>query len=324
LRQERTPTSDDTMSPPPTSALSVYLELTKARLALLVVLTAAAGFLVAAPASWRWGTLVATLLGTALAAGGSIALNQCCEVERDARMERTRHRPLPSGLLTRRHALAVGLGLSLAGVGLLAALVNFLTAALALAVVLLYVLVYTPLKPRTSFATLVGAVCGAIPPVMGWAAATGGIELAALILAAVLFLWQIPHFLALAWVYRDDYARGGFKMLPAFDPRGRVTSRMTVLYSAGLVPVAFAAAPAGLAGRVYGVGALLLGLGLAWFGLQFARQRSDLAARRVFFATLAYLPLLLALLAVDHTPRTDAATGTLAELAAPVAARARP
>lgn len=281
--------------------LQVLVELTKARLVTLVVVTAGVGFALAG------GTVSALLawamLGTALAAAGSMALNEWQEAHLDARMERTRRRPLPAGEIAPGLALAVGLGLAAAGVAVLAALVNLLTAALGLAVVLLYTLAYTPLKTRSPLATLVGAVCGALPPMMGWAAVANELGLGAWILASVLFLWQIPHFLALAWLYREDYERGGFRMLPLVDRRGDVTALMVVLYALSLIPVSLSAVLAGLAGNAYAAGALILGGGLVVSSVTLARSRADADARRLFVATLLYLPLLLGLLAFDRTPR---------------------
>lgn len=289
--------------PPPlrrAPGLQTLAELTKARLVTLVVATTGVGHAVAGgevSALLAWATL-----GTALAAAGAMALNQWQEAARDARMERTRRRPLPAGDLSPGLALVFGLALAAAGIAVLAALVNLLTAALGLAVVLLYTLVYTPLKVRSPLATLVGAVCGALPPMMGWTAVTNGLGLGAWILAGVLFLWQIPHFLALAWLYREDYERGGFRMLPLVDRQGDVTALMAVLYALALVPVSLSAALAGLAGGAYAAGALVLGGGLVLSSVALARSRAEADARRLFVATLLYLPLLLGLLAVDRKP----------------------
>jgi len=281
--------------------LLVWVELTKARLVTLVLVTTGVGF---ALAGGTVSPLLAwAMLGTALAAAGSMALNEWQEAHLDARMERTRRRPLPAGDVTPAFALAVGLGLAAGGVAVLAALVNLLTAALGFAVVVLYTLAYTPLKTRSPLATLVGAVCGALPPVMGWTAAANGVGLGAWILAGVLFLWQIPHFLALAWLYREDYERGGFRMLPLVDRRGDVTALMVVLYALALVGVSLSAALAGIAGNAYAAGALVLGAGLVLSSLALARSRADADARRLFVATLLYLPLLLGLLALDRPPR---------------------
>jgi protoheme IX farnesyltransferase len=279
---------------------AILLELTKARLVSLVVVTTAVGFLMATPGGWSGADLAWTLAGTALAAAGSMALNQRIEVEQDARMERTRLRPLPSGAIGLAWASLFGVSVATAGVVLLAWRTNWLTAALGLVVIGIYTLVYTPMKRRTTACTLAGAVCGAIPPMMGWSAATGSIGFGAWILAGILFLWQIPHFLALAWLYRDDYERGGFRMLPIVDPAGNATVLMVVLYSFALVPVGLAATLSGMAGWTYALGSLLLGGALLALGASLARSRSLPAARRVFFGTLIYLPLLLGLMVADR------------------------
>ncbi len=284
------------------SRLADYAELGKLRLTSLVVATTAVGFAVAPSGRGDLLRLAVTVLGTMLAALGANGLNQWIERERDARMERTRRRPLPAGRLSAARALAVSIGWSAAGVLLLAALVNVLTALLALAVVLLYAGVYTPLKTRSTLNTLVGAVCGAVPPVMGWTAATGSLAPGGLVLAGVLFVWQIPHFLALAWLHREDYERGGYCMLPAWDRTGRLSALMVLLYSLALVPVALAGHLAGLAGLSYALAAVLLGCGIAAFGLFLVTDRSRRNARRVFLASLLYLPLLLGVMVADRSP----------------------
>ncbi len=279
---------------------AILLELTKARLVSLVVVTTAVGYLMAVPGGWSGADLAWTLAGTALAAAGSMALNQRIEVEQDARMERTRLRPLPTRAIELGWASLFGVLVATAGVALLAWRTNLLTSVLGLLVIGIYTLVYTPMKRRTTACTLVGAVCGAIPPMMGWSAATGSIGIGAWILAGILFLWQIPHFLSLAWLYRDDYERGGFRMLPIVDPAGNATVLMVVLYSLALVPVGLAATLSGMAGWTYALGSLLLGSALLALGGSLARSRSLPAARRVFFATLVYLPLLLGLMVADR------------------------
>jgi protoheme IX farnesyltransferase len=227
-------------------------------------------------------------------------------------MERTRNRPLPGGAIGRRHALLVGLITASTGLILLAVRTRLLTAVLGLAVVLIYTLVYTPLKPRTPLCTLVGGICGAIPPMMGWTATGAGLSFGAWVLAGVLFLWQIPHFLALAWMYRDDYRRGGFRMLPVVDPSGRATGLMAVLYTLALLPVGLPAVLGGMTGWLFVVGSLVLGAGLVTLALRLAAFRSEPVARRLFLATLAYLPLLLGLMVADRVP--EAARLTLAKL----------
>lgn len=278
----------------------LYLELTKARLTGLVALTTAAGFLLASQGAWDLWTLLWTVVGTGLAGGGSNGLNQWRESNLDGRMDRTRTRPLPSGRISPRHALAFSLLLSALGVAVLASFVNALTAVLGAITVLLYVLVYTPLKTRTSLCTLVGAVCGAIPPMMGWTGAVGRLESGAWILAAILFAWQIPHFLALAWLYRTDYLRGGFRMLPLADRGGALTCHAVVLYCAALLPMALGLSMVGVTGWVFAIGSVALGGTFLSLGLRLYRRRNDREARRLFLGSLAYLSLLMALMVVDR------------------------
>lgn len=285
-----------------TPVLNDYLVLTKVRITALVLVTTAAGFLLASGPVLEGGLLAWTLLGTGLAASGAAALNQYLEREADARMRRTAGRPIPAGRMTPRHGLMVGIGLSAIGVALLAGTVNLLTAVLALATVILYVAVYTPLKRMTPLNTMVGAIPGAIPPVMGWTAVSGELGLPAGVLFAILFLWQLPHFLAIAWIFRDDYRLGGFPMLPVVDPDGEITGRQVALYCAALVPVSLVPTFLGLTGAVYFFGALALGLAFLGAGLAMAISRGKGAARRVLLASVTYLPLLLALLVVDRTP----------------------
>jgi len=286
-----------------TGLVSVYLELSKARLATLVVLTTVVGYVVAARGATTWWALLATAAGTALTAFGANILNQCWERDRDARMERTRNRPLPAGQVTRRTAVLWGLASAVVGLVVLALGPTPLAAALAASVILLYVLVYTPLKPVTPLNTVVGAVCGAVPPMIGWAAATGRLDLGAWILGGVLFVWQIPHFLALAWMYRDDYARGGFRMLPAVDPSGRLTARMSLVWSLALLPITASATWVGITGASYLVASQLLGAAFAWTALAFLRDRSRGSARRLFFASILYLPVLMGVMVTDMDDR---------------------
>ncbi len=291
----------------PTDHLWDYLELAKARLSGLVLLTTLAGGMLGGrsdPAFWPWDW---TLLGTGLAAAGANTLNQWLERELDARMERTRRRPLPAGRMTPRHALLWGLATAGGGVALLVWRVNFLAAALALSVVLLYALAYTPLKRRSSLSTLVGAVCGAIPPLIGWAASAGRLELGAWLLGAILFVWQMPHFFALGWLYRRDYARGGFRMLPVVDPDGDLTCRALLLFGLILVPLGLTVTLAGVAGPLFALGSMVLGLGWLGTGIRMFRERSNANARRVFLGSLVYLPLVLGLLVADRGANGGAA-----------------
>ena len=279
--------------------LSACLELAKARLAAMVVLTAVVGFLLGARGWSDPATLLWTAVGTALSAFGANILNQLAEHDRDRRMLRTRSRPLPSGRVSSGQAMRWGTISSLAGLAILAAAANLLTAGLSLLTIVLYVAVYTPLKPRTPLNTVVGAVVGAVPPMMGWAAATGSLELGAWILGGVLFVWQVPHFLALAWLYRDDYARAGFRMLPAVDRPGDLTARLALLYILSLLPVTSALTLAGVSGRGFLVASQVLGLAFAALGWAFLRLRTNPAARRLFVASILYLPLLLVAMVAD-------------------------
>jgi protoheme IX farnesyltransferase len=277
-----------------------YLILTKARITGLVLVTTTVGFVLASSQSIDWGRLAVLLVGVALATGGSAALNQYLEHEIDARMRRTESRPLPAGRMGRRHGLAVGVLLSALGVIWLLVRINPLTGLLALVSSLLYLMVYTPLKTRTPLNTLVGAVPGAIPPVMGWTAVTGRIDVAAWALFGILYLWQFPHFLAIAWMYRDDYARARLPMLPVVDPDGGSTGRQVALYSLALLPVSLIPTVLGLAGSVYFFGALVAGLIFLGFGLAMTVNRERASARRLLLASVTYLPILLALLLVDR------------------------
>ncbi len=276
-----------------------FLELSKPRITSLVVVTAAVGYALGAPV-FQTGVFLAVLAGTALVAGGASVLNQYAERDFDARMLRTRHRPLPAGRLQPAEALAFGLVLSAAGLTLLAAGTNALTAVLGLAASASYVLVYTPLKRVTSLCTVVGAIPGAIPPLMGWAAARGGLDRTAWALFSILFLWQLPHFLALAWMYREDYARGGFPMLAVSDADGSSTGRQALLYSAALLPVTLAAGLFAGAGPVFLWGGLAAGLAFLAGAALFARRREVAWARRLFLASVLYLPAVLGLMVFDR------------------------
>jgi protoheme IX farnesyltransferase len=277
-----------------------YLELTKPRITLLVVFTALVGFVMASPGPVSAAALTPALLGIGLVAGGASALNMLLERDTDALMQRTRERPLPAGRLRPAEALLFGLVLSGLGLATLAWLSGGLCAAVALVTWASYLFLYTPLKRRTSLSTLVGAVPGALPPVIGWAAARGGLEPGAYVLFAILFLWQVPHTLAIAWIYRDDYARGGLPVLPVLDPEGHLTGRQTVIHSLALLLVSLAPAVAGGAGWVYLAGAAALGSGLLAFAVRLAVVRSVAAARALFLASVAYLPALFLLLLVDR------------------------
>lgn len=301
------PPSSDSILMPTTSprgfrsAVGIYLELAKARLTSLVALTTAAGYILGSNGDFSYSGFFWTVVGTGLAGGGSNGLNQAIEAGRDALMDRTKSRPIPSGRMDSRHAYYWSLGMSILGVLVLLVFVNALTAALGALTVWLYVTVYTPLKTRTSLNTLVGAVCGAIPPIMGWSGATGTIGAGGLILGAILFTWQIPHFLALAWLYRTDYERGGYRMLPIIDRNGSLTCRAVILYSIALVPVAVALSVVGVTGWLYAIGSVFLGALLISVSFQLDRYRTRQEARRVFLTSLAYLSLLIVLMFIDRS-----------------------
>ncbi|MDQ3023302.1 MAG: heme o synthase [bacterium] len=280
--------------------LKAYFDLGKLRLSLLVTATALAGYLLGNHGAWS-GPLLAALLGTLLSSMGANGINQWMERERDAKMHRTALRPIPSGRLTPRLALELALLSCAAGVVILAISVNLLTAALSLLTILLYTLVYTPLKPVSPSNTLVGALVGAIPPIMGWTAATGHFAYGALALGAILFVWQIPHFLGLAWLYREDYARGGYRMLSLSDD-GSATGWMMLVYSLALIPVALLLSVGRVSGWAYALGSIVLGIAMAGFSWRFYFERSNSSARRVFIASLAYLPLLLVLMVASVRP----------------------
>lgn len=277
-----------------------WLELTKPRITGLVLVTAGVGYAMGSAGPVDPVGLLELLIGVALASAGAGALNQVVEREVDARMRRTMNRPIPAGRIEVNPAFVFGLALSLAGVAWLAARGNLMTGWLAGATIVLYVGAYTPLKRRTSLNTLVGGIPGALPPVMGWTAASGTIDLGALVLFAILYLWQMPHFLAIAWMFREDYAGAGFRMLPAVDGDGPWTGRMAALYAVALVPVSLAPTPLGMAGAAYFGGALVLGAGLVACGLGMVRSRERPPARRLLLASVTYLPLLLVLLVLDR------------------------
>jgi heme o synthase len=277
-----------------------FVALTKPRVVLMVLVTTLMGYDVAltGPADYR--RMIHLLIGSLLAAGGTLALNQYRERDLDARMDRTRARPLPAGRLQPLEAWLFGVALTLVGTAYLAALVNPLVALVTLATTILYLFAYTPLKRRTPLCTLVGAVAGALPPVAGWAAARGDVAPGAWVLFAILFLWQLPHTLAIARLYRDDYARAGVRVLPVVDPDGASTERQVVLACVALVSVSLLPAVAGWTGPIYLTGALVLGLAFSAVGVEQALVPSPRAARHVLLASLIYLPLLLGLMALDR------------------------
>jgi protoheme IX farnesyltransferase len=277
-----------------------YLELTKPRITLLILVCTAVGYWFGCGASFHWAILAHALLGTALLASGTSALNQWYEVDSDAKMRRTRGRPLPAGRIKRTHGLAFGLLLSAAGFTDLWSGTNRLAAALGLFTLLSYLLVYTPLKQRSPVCTIVGAIPGAMPPLIGYAAAGHGIDAGALALFLILFVWQFPHFDAIAWMYRDDYARGGIRMLPVIDPDGKSTVRRIVVCSLLLIPISLAPVFLGMTGAPYSAAAIAAGLGVVCFGARLGRERSLPRARALLLATVFYLPALLCVMVLDR------------------------
>jgi protoheme IX farnesyltransferase len=281
-----------------------YIELTKPRITWLILMSTGVGYFygqISGHSGFSILLLLHTIIGTGLMASGTAALNQWYEREADRHMRRTADRPLPSGRLSSRGALLFGIALSIAGfldlwlgANLLAAFIGGFTLAS-------YLFVYTPMKQRTWWSTTVGAVPGAMPPMIGFAAAAGTITNEAWVLFAILFLWQFPHFYSIAWMYKDDYARAGIRMLPVVEPDCRSTARQIVLYGLALVPVSLIPAALGMSGRIYLAGALLLGLWFLYSGVRVARDRTILRARAVLIASVLYLPAIYGLMLVDKT-----------------------
>jgi protoheme IX farnesyltransferase len=280
-------------------SLSPFLELTKPRIVTMVLVSTALGFSLAQGGVHDFALLIWTLVGTAAVAGGSAALNHYFEREVDATMMRTRDRPLPTGRIRPSTAMSFGLCLILIGLGVLVVQVNLLTAFLALLTAFLYVVIYTPLKRVTWLNTSLGSIPGALPPVGGWAAASAELDAGAWALFAILFAWQHPHFYAIAWIFRQDYQRGGMKMLPTLETDGRRTCRHILGFSVLLLAVSLLPTVLGISGQLYLAGAIALGLGLLAAGIALRLSPSDLAARRLLKASILYLPLLFLLSIVD-------------------------
>jgi protoheme IX farnesyltransferase len=279
---------------------SDFVALTKPRVNVLVVATTLAGYYMGAGPETSLLRLVSAIVGTAFVSGGAAALNQIYERDTDALMRRTRHRPMAARRLPIADATAFAFVLIMVGLLQLAVGTTPLAAGVAFATVVCYVLLYTPLKRKTSFATVVGAVPGALPPVIGWTAARGTLDPGAWLLFAIVFLWQLPHFLAIAWLYRDDYARAGFPMLPVVEPDGRSTARQAVAYAAALVPASLSTTAIGLTGAAYFVGATTLGLAFLGLAVSFGFRRTAAAARGLFLASILYLPALWILMVADR------------------------
>ena len=277
-----------------------FAELTKPRITFLIVLTAAAGFALAARGRIDYLRMVSAMIGIGLLSSGIATVNQYMERDLDALMRRTANRPLPSGKLLPWEALVFGVGLTVLAELYLAVLVNPLTALLGLTVIAGYLFAYTPLKTKTSLSTLVGAFPGAMPPLIGWAAARGELSLEAWVLFAILFLWQFPHFLAIAWMYREDYARAGILMLPVVEPDGRITGQQIVVYTLMLLPVSLLPTALGISGTIYLYGAIILGLLFLYSSIRAAFSQSRQEARRLLLASVIYLPLLFMLMVLNR------------------------
>lgn len=281
------------------SRLADYITLTKPELTFLSVITAMSGVFLASPGTLPLGVLFHVVLGTALVGGGAGALNQFIERDYDGMMRRTEHRPLPSGRLFPIEVLVFGLLTTIIGIVDLAVFTNLLSAFLAVITSVTYLFLYTPLKRITPWSTAVGGIPGALPPVIGWTAVTDGVTAGAYVLFAILFFWQMPHFFSLAWMYRKDYARAGYKMLTVLDSSGAITSRHIVAYCGLLFITSLLPGIFGYSGLLYLGVAVLLGIGFLATGIQLRVARSNEAARRVFFASLLYLPALLLTMVVD-------------------------
>lgn len=277
-----------------------YLSLTKPELTFLSVVTALTGYYLGADGSLQASLLLHTLFGTALTGGGAGALNQYIEREYDGMMKRTENRPVPSGRVHAYEALLFGMILSILGIADLTLYTNALTGFLASATLVSYIFLYTPLKRITPLSTIVGALPGALPPVMGWTAARNEITAEALVLFALLFVWQIPHFLSLAWMYKRDYARAGYRLLTVVEPEGNMAARQTLAYSALLVPLVIVPWSMGMFGPLYLSLALLLSLAFLALSVHLVRVRSNVAARLVFIGSLVYLPVLMAVMVIDR------------------------
>lgn len=280
--------------------LAAYFELTKPRIAFMLVLTSAAGFYLGSDGGFDFLLFINSVVGITLLAFGVATLNQYIERRTDALMRRTATRPLPTNKITPNEALVFGVAQCVVAELYLLFLVNGLTAFLGLIVIVGYVLLYTPLKTRTSASTAIGALPGAMPPLMGWTSAADNITLAAWTLFALLFLWQFPHFLAIANMYKEEYRKAGILMLPVIEKEGRITARQIVIFTVLLLPVSFAPFFIGLSGVVYLAGAVLLGLWFLWASIDAARHKSIEKSRKLLLVSVLYLPILFALMVFNH------------------------
>lgn len=279
---------------------SAYFELTKPRIAFMLVLTAAAGFYLGLKGNFEIVLFVNSMIGITLLAFGVSTLNQFIERQTDILMERTSTRPLPTSKVSPAEALIFGILLCLIAEIYLAVLVNPLTAALGVIVIVGYVFLYTPLKTRTSASTAIGAIPGAMPPLMGWTSAANEVSLPSLILFAMLFLWQFPHFLAIAWLYREQYKKAGILMLPVVEPEGKMTARQIVIFALMLLPISLAPFFMAMTGWIYLIGAGLLGLWFLVESINTAREKSNKSAKRLLLVSVIYLPLIYGLMVVNH------------------------
>jgi protoheme IX farnesyltransferase len=279
-----------------------YIELTKPRITWLILMSTGVGYFFGLDrnAAINWALLIHTIVGTGLIASGTAALNQWWERESDKLMRRTAGRPLPMGLMTARRALWFGIALAVAGAAELWIWVNPLSSILGLFTLAAYLFVYTPMKSRTHLSTVVGALPGAVPPLMGYAASSGVLTREAWSLFFILFIWQFPHFLAIAWMYRDDYARAGIRMLPVVEPDGQSTSRQIILYASTLIPISLLPFLFGMSGKIYLVGALILGFWFLYTGVRVAFDRTNVRARHVLLASVIYLPMIYGLMVFDR------------------------
>ncbi len=277
-----------------------FLELTKPRITVLILICTAVGYFFGSPNAFHFAGLIHVLLGTALMASGTAALNQWYEADSDARMRRTSKRPLAAGRMKRIHGLLFGVLLSTAGFADLWFGTNALAAALGLFTLATYIFLYTPLKRRSAVCTTVGALPGAMPPLIGYAAASGVLDAGALALFLILFVWQFPHFYAIAWMYREDYARGGIRMLPVIEPDGESTARRIVACSLLLIPISLVPRLLGMTGSIYAAAAILAGLVLLYYGVRLGRERTLVGARHVLLASVLYLPVLLGVMVLDR------------------------
>jgi protoheme IX farnesyltransferase len=279
-----------------------FFELAKPRVVLMVLITTFVGFYLGSEPVPEYLVLLQTLIGTALAAGGTLALNQYMERDSDAVMQRTQRRPLPDGRLQPREAVWFGIAITILGLGYLALVVNLLSACVTAFITISYLLFYTPLKQRSSLCMLVGAVPGALPPVIGWVATRDSLDVGAWVLFAIMFLWQVPHTLAIARLYREDYAKAGIMFLPVIEPEGSSSNRQIISHSAALLAVSLLPTLLGIAGGIYFAVAFVLGIGFIASGIALALNSTLANARRLLFASLIYLPVLLLVMAVDRIP----------------------